>query len=248
MDDTCQVIVHRDASVLAAASAARLITRLADVQAHRGSASVVLTGGGIGISMLREIRESPARAAIDWSNLEIWWGDERFVPSSDSDRNELRAREALLDFVPVNPTKVHPMPAADVASTPEQAAQRYATELASHAHNGQMVPYFDVLLLGLGPEGHIASIFPDSPAAHAEGSVVAVRDCPKPPPIRVSLTFSALRSAAEVWMIAAGSEKAPIIDQALHGANPLRLPAAGAYGTQATLWLLDKAAAQQWQS
>src|SRR5690606_8345376 len=91
------VVVHRDATVLADAVAARLITRLVDVQAARDSASVVLTGGGVGVATLAAIAESPARAAVDWSRLDVWWGDERYLPPGHADRNETQAREALLD-------------------------------------------------------------------------------------------------------------------------------------------------------
>ncbi len=108
---------------------------------------------------------------------------------------------------------------------------------------GAAVPAFDVLMLGIGPEGHVASIFPDSPAAHARGSVVAVRNSPKPPPTRVSLTFSALQAAREVWVLASGAEKAEAAAQALSGVSPVTLPAAGARGTERTLFLLDEAAA-----
>jgi 6-phosphogluconolactonase len=103
-----------------------------------------------------------------------------------------------------------------------------------------------VLLLGLGGEGHTASIFPSSPAARDTGrSVVAVRDCPKPPPTRISLTFPAIRSAAEVWMVAAGETKADPVALALAGARETELPAAGARGRQRTLWLVDQAAASK---
>src|SRR3954465_347897 len=96
------VVVHRDAVLLARAVAARLVTALVDAQAARGSASVVLTGGGIGIATLREIAASPARDAVDWSSLDIWWGDERFLPSGHPERNDVQAREALLDAVEVD--------------------------------------------------------------------------------------------------------------------------------------------------
>jgi 6-phosphogluconolactonase len=98
-------------------------------------------------------------------------------------------------------------------------------------------------MLGIGPEGHVASIFPDSPAAHAGGTVVAVRDSPKPPPTRISLTFGALQAAREVWILASGAEKSDAVAVALSGAGPVQLPAVGARGRQRTLFLLDSAAA-----
>ncbi|KWX10210.1 6-phosphogluconolactonase, partial [Carbonactinospora thermoautotrophica] len=96
---TPTVLVHRDADLLAQAIAARLVTRLVDVQTARGSASLVLTGGGIGIKTLAALAASPARDAVDWRRLDIWWGDERFLPSGHPDRNETQARQALLDEV-----------------------------------------------------------------------------------------------------------------------------------------------------
>jgi 6-phosphogluconolactonase len=242
-----EVIVHRDAGLLAKAVAARIITRLVDAQASKGSASLVLTGGGIGAAALRAVRESPAVEAVDWRRLDIWWGDDRFVERESDDRNEKAAREALLDHIDVDPERVFPMGWAGGPDgvDADAAAARYAATLASrtrHEDHGP-VPQFDVLLLGLGPEGHVASIFPESPAAHDERPVVAVHGCPKPPPTRISLTQVAIRSAAEVWVVAAGGEKADAARLALSGAGPLQVPAAGAIGRSRTLWLLDRAAA-----
>ena len=239
------VVVHRDPDVLAAAVAARLLTTLVDAQVARGSASLVLTGGGVGIDCLRHLRDSPALHAVDWGRLDLWWGDERFVAAQDPDRNDRQAREALLDAVPLDPARVHTIGAADGpdAGDPDAAADRYAGELAAAAGAGHDVPAFDVLLLGMGPEGHTASIFPESPAAHDERPVVAVRGCPKPPPTRVSLGFSAITQARQVWMVVAGAEKAPAVALALSGAGRVQVPAAGAVGRTQSLWLLDEAAA-----
>ena len=97
----------------------------------------------------------------------------------------------------------------------------------------------------MGPEGHVASIFPESPAVTDDRPVLAVRDCPKPPPTRVSLGFAAINTAEEVWLLVAGAPKAPAVAQALAGADPVQLPAAGVHGTRATRWLLDEAAAAE---
>jgi 6-phosphogluconolactonase len=246
---TPAVLVHRDPTVLAKSAAARLVTRLVDVQAARGSGSVVLTGGGVGTAVLRELGATGARDAIDWRNLDIWWGDERFLPSGHPERNETAARSALLDHVDVDPARVHPMPAADGpdGDDPEAAAARYADELraAARPEDHGPVPSFDVLMLGLGPDGHVASLFPGMPALYDERPVVAVRGAPKPPPTRITLTLPSIQAAHEVWVIAAGEEKARAVRLGLSDAGPVQVPAAGARGRQRTLFLLDRAAASR---
>ena len=224
------------------------MTRLVDAVAARGHASLVLTGGGIGTQVLAELAAAPARDAVDWRHVDIWWGDERFVPSGDPERNETGAREALLDHVDASPDRVHPMPPSDGQDgpDPEAAAARYARSLldASRPEDHSSVPSFDVLLLGIGPEAHVASLFPGMPALYEEErTVVAVHGSPKPPPTRLTLTLPAITAAREVWIIASGPDKAGAIRLALSSAGPVQVPAAGARGRQQTLFLLDRDAA-----
>jgi len=241
------VVVEPDAEHLARAVAEALVARLAAAQALHGTASVVLTGGGVGTAVLEHVARlaaEPVRETVDWTAVDVWWGDERFVPAEDDERNEKGARRALLDAVEVPAGRVHAMPASDAGfDGPEDAAAWYAGELAAAAPAGADLPRFDVLLLGMGPEGHVASIFPDSPAVTDDRPVVAVRDCPKPPPTRVSLGFAAINSAEEVWLLVSGEAKAPAVADALAGAAATDLPAAGVHGRRATRWLLDRAAA-----
>jgi 6-phosphogluconolactonase len=241
------VLIHPDAELLAKAVAARLVTTLVDTSAASGHSSLVLTGGGIGTRVLAELADAPARDAVDWRNVDIWWGDERFLRTGDPERNETGARAALLDHVEVSPDRVHPMPGPDGpdGDDPEAAAERYACWLraAAQPEDHSQVPSFDVLLVGIGPEGHVASLFPGLPALYEERTVVAVRGAPKPPPTRLSLTLPAIRAARQVWVIASGQEKAGAVRLALSGAGPVQVPAAGARGRQQTLFLLDRAAA-----
>jgi 6-phosphogluconolactonase len=241
-----EVIVHPDGSLLAKAAAARLVTRLVDAITAAGHANLVLTGGGIGTAVLAALAATPARDAVDWRAVDFWWGDERFVPAGDPERNETGARAALLDALDLDPARVHPMrgPDGPDGDDPEAAAARYAAELAAAAEQGAgPVPAFDVVMLGIGPEGHVASLFPEQPGIYDKRPVVAVRDSPKPPPVRVSLTFPSLCAAREVWILASGAEKADAIGLALSGTAPEKLPAAGARGQERTLYLVDAAAA-----
>ncbi|MFD5106837.1 6-phosphogluconolactonase [Streptomyces cinereoruber] len=244
-----QLVVHRDKELMAQAAAARLITRIVDAQAARGSASVVLTGGRNGNGLLAALGSAPARDAVDWSRLDLWWGDERYLPDGDPERNVTQARESLLDRVPLDPARVHAMPASDgpYGDDVEAAAAAYAEELAAAAGPGDGgVPAFDVLMLGVGPDTHVASLFPELPAVHeTERTVVGVRGAPKPPPVRISLTLPAIRAAREVWLLAAGEDKAKAAAIALSDAGELQAPAAGARGRSRTLWLLDSAAASE---
>ncbi|MET8972932.1 6-phosphogluconolactonase [Streptomyces hydrogenans] len=247
---TPQLVVHRDKELMAEAAAARLITRIVDAQSSRGSASVVLTGGRNGNGLLAALGTAPARDAIDWSRLDLWWGDERFLPEGDPERNVTQARAALLDRVPLDPARVHAMPASDgpYGDDADAAAAGYAAELAAAAapEDRAGVPAFDVLMLGVGPDTHVASLFPELPAVReTERTVVGVHGAPKPPPTRISLTLPAIRAAKEVWLLAAGEDKAKAAAIALSGAGEVQAPAAGARGRSRTLWLMDAAAASE---
>lgn len=240
------VVVHPDDALLAEATAARLLTRLLDAQSVRRPVHAVLTGGTVGIATLAAVAASPLRRAVDWSGVHLWWGDERFVPAGHADRNETQARDALLDALVADEGlpagNVHAMPGPDVVGSPEESAAAYADELARFSDDGA-TPAFDVLLLGMGPDGHVASLFPGHEALAAGGTTVGVHGSPKPPPERVSLTFDAIRAAREVWVVAAGAAKAEPVAAALADVPREEIPAAGVSGTERTLWLVDVAAA-----
>ncbi|MCU1572841.1 MAG: 6-phosphogluconolactonase [Micrococcaceae bacterium] len=256
MTGTVRINVHPSFDVLAATTAARLITKLLDVQNERGEATVVLTGGTVGIATLKAIVDSPACSAVDWSKVNFWWGDERFLPAGDGNRNEVQAAEALLSRVGTDPERIHLMGSTDRFATVHEAAADYARELADAARLEHFagdasedaevpsLPRFDVLLLGIGPDAHIASLFPEMAGVRTgDSNVIGVENAPKPPPLRVSLTLPAINSAQEIWLVAAGSDKAGAVGLALAGANPVQVPAAGPRGEVKTLWLIDQEAA-----
>jgi 6-phosphogluconolactonase len=236
------VEVFPESQALVAAAATRLVDTIAAAVAARGKALIVLTGGSNGIGLLQSLKGRQ----IDWSKVHLFWGDERYVPEDDSERNDKQARAALLDDIDIPSSHVHAMPASDgeFGSDLAAAALSYEQLLAANAEPGQRVPNFDVHLLGMGPEGHINSLFPDTPAVlETSRMVVPVEDSPKPPPQRITLTLPAVQRSREVWLMVSGAAKADAVAAAIGGAPPVSMPAAGAIGLETTLWLLDEEAA-----
>ena len=238
------VETYPDADALGAAAGDRLVDTIVAALRDRGQAMIALTGGGTGIAMLRRVGDRGD--AIDWAKVHLFWGDERYVPDDDDERNEKQAREALLDRVEVPAGNVHAMPASDgeFGDDLDAAALAYERVLAANAEDGEAAPDFDVHLLGMGPEGHINSLFPHTDAVREQTRmVVGVENSPKPPPRRITLTLPAIQRSREVWLIVAGGGKADAVAAAIGGADPVEVPAAGAVGREATVWLLDEAAA-----
>lgn len=235
---------YADTDALVAAAGDRLVRAiLASVDA-RGVAKIALTGGGTGVKLLKRVGESGGD--IDWSAVHLFWGDERYVPADDDERNDKQTREALLDGIDIPAANVHAMPASDgeYGDDIDAAATAYAQVLQAHADDGLASPAFDVHLLGMGGEGHVNSLFPHTEATReAERTVVAVTDSPKPPPQRITLTLPAVTRSREVWLVVSGAEKADAVAAAVGGATAEEVPAAGAVGRDATVWLLDEAAA-----
>ncbi len=242
-----EVLRHPDAEALAESAAARFITTVVEAQASSGHAHVCLTGGRIGTAVLAAIAANPGRDSIDWSSIDLWWGDERYLPSGDPERNETGAREALIDVVGIDPSRVHAMPTPEETSGDvDVAAESYADLLAraSRPEDHADVPNFDIMLLGIGPDAHVASLFPELPALHDTRSCCAVRGAPKPPPIRITLTLPSINASKEVWVLASGEEKGSAVRLALTDeAGSFQVPAAGARGRERTLFLVDEAAA-----
>ncbi|MFC5930240.1 6-phosphogluconolactonase [Cryobacterium melibiosiphilum] len=243
MSNERRVLVHRDKEALATAVAARFITKMVDILDEQAAAHVVLTGGSVGIAVLSAINESSARDTIDWTRVNFWWGDERWLVRHDPERNELQARVALLDHIDVPEENVHPMGAAGEGVELDDAAAAYAEELSSTAPSGALMPSFDITFLGVGPDGHIASLFPHRSAIRErEASVLSVRRSPKPPAERITLTRPVLNSSERVWLVLAGSDKASALGLALAGASRDEVPVAGIKGRRRTVFFIDKAA------
>lgn len=226
------VDITADAPRLAELVAERLGSQLRAIQASVRTPSLVLTGGTIAVEAYARLHADHA----DWSDVEVYWGDERFVPEGHVDRNDRQAAEAFLDRLGVPSVRRHPMPAREGALDAAEAAEAYAATLPDEP--------MDIVLLGVGPDGHVASLFPGFAQVHERiRRVVEVFDSPKPPPVRLSLTLPEINRAAQVWFLVAGEEKAEAVARALGDGSLDDTPASGAHGTDETLWLLDELAA-----
>jgi 6-phosphogluconolactonase len=241
-----RVLVHPDKASLAASVAARFLTKLVDIVDERGEATVVLTGGTMGSAVLEAVRESAARDSVDWSHVNVWWGDERWLPAGDPERNDTQADDALLSHLPLDPGRIHRFAASDAGLGLDDAALAYAAELVEHAPEGAEYPRFDITFLGVGPDGHIASLFPERGGIQETlKTVIPVRNSPKPPPERLSLTLPVINSSLRIWLVLAGADKASALGLTLADASVLEVPAAGARGRKRTLFFVDGEAAAE---
>ncbi|MGB7961544.1 MAG: 6-phosphogluconolactonase [Propionicimonas sp.] len=234
MKPTPRVLRYLDADELADGAAHRLLDALISFQANQRTAQLCLTGGRIALRVYARLGRLVAGSELDPGRLELWWGDERFVPTDDPDRHAGPALATLAGHFPLDPARTHPMPAADGVVDAAASAATYAKELGTTR--------FDLCLLGMGPDGHVASIFPGHPSEEPAGQlVIGVSDSPKPPAERISLTTRAINRSGEVWFLVSGEDKADAVARALAGDQSL--PAARVHGHHATVWLVDQAAA-----
>lgn len=241
-----RVIVYPNKQALADTLAARFIKRVGKIIDARGEATIVLTGGTMGYASLAAVNASSTRDSIDWGKVNFWWGDERWLPDGDPERNETQSRDALLAHIAVDEARIHPFAASDSGTDLDAAATAYAAELKANAPDGADYPAFDITFLGVGPDAHIASLFPDRPGIRdVEHTVIPVRNSPKPPPERLSLTLPVLNSSERIWLVMAGADKASALGLALADASVFEVPAAGAHARKSTLFLVDEDAAAE---
>ena len=246
MTNERRVLVHPDKASLASSVSARFITKMLDILDAQAVAHVVLTGGSMGSAVLESVAASPGHATIDWSRVHFWWGDERWVPARHDERNDEQARRALLDGLALPETNVHPFPASDSGLSLDEAAETYAAELAQHGVDGLPHPLFDITFLGVGPDGHIASLFPHRSGIQVtDRTVIPVRNSPKPPPERLSLTRPVINSSQRIWLVLAGADKASALGLALAGASRDEVPVAGIKGRRRTVFFVDADAAAE---
>ncbi|HYQ32133.1 MAG TPA: 6-phosphogluconolactonase [Lapillicoccus sp.] len=234
------VEIYPSKQSLSDAAAVRFLAAVREAITTRGVAQVALTGGSMGSAIFASLLQTSGRSDVDWSRVYVWWGDERYLPAGDAERNDTQNDEAGLSQLGLDGGKVFRVEGPDASASAEASASSYANTVRGFGRGE-----FDVVLLGVGPDGHVASLFPHHPAQRITDAVaVAVHNSPKPPPDRVSLTFECLNRTREVWFLVAGPDKADAVAAALApDADRWDVPASGVRGSVATHWLLDEAAA-----
>lgn len=215
---------------------------------ERGAFTVVLSGGSL-IKSLRKLLEPPYADSIDWSKWHVFWVDERVVPKEHPDSNYKLAYDNFLSKVPIPPGHVY---AINDALPADGAADDYETCLNQLVKNNVIAtsqasgfPKFDLMLLGMGPDGHVASLFPGHPLVKEDKKwVVSIRDSPKPPPERITFTFPVINSSAYIALVVCGSGKAGVVKTALGGNQTSDMLPVQMVSPEGELkWFLDKEAA-----
>jgi 6-phosphogluconolactonase len=238
-----RVEVHGSPEELATAVAGAFLRLVTVRQATGDVPQIALTGGTIAEKIHAEIARLAENSEVDWSRIDFFWGDERFAAAGSDDRNATHTRAAFLDRVGADPARVHEVPTTGDVDSVDAAATSYAETLREMGSGS-----FDLVMLGVGPDGHVASLFPGFPQLDVDDRVaVPVTGSPKPPPERVSLTFPALNRSEQVWFVVSGADKAEAVGRALASQPPdvHEIPAAGVHGELGTTWFLDRDAASQ---
>ena len=245
---TRSVLKFIDGPAVASAAAENLLKELGGLLATQAEVHLSITGGTVGILTLVKIAEHQRSADLAWNRVHIWWGDERFVAADSTDRNAVQAREALLNALPLDPNKIHEFPAFDptsqatIAEQLDSAAAAFEDHVAAFITPGQTQPRFDITILGMGPDGHIDSLFPGSVQPGKSVVIMAEHNSPKPPPQRLTFSYEAVNNSNHVWFVVAGADKADAVS-VVFGADATSLPAGRVSGLKQTVWFIDDAAA-----
>lgn len=239
-----EIVILPDAEAVQQATAARIVSLVQTRGTATNRFSMALSGGSTPRGLYRMLGQEPLRSQIPWQHISLLWADERYVPPDDPDSNYRLVRETLLDHVPLPPAQIYPVPTH--YADPNEAAANYNRQVEAILAAGQ--GQLDLVLLGIGEDGHTASLFPHHPALTAPEDllVIAVDHSPKPPPRRISLTAAAINRAAHIVFLVTGAEKATALQAILHGpAAPEQFPAQLVRPQHGTLtWMVDLAAAR----
>jgi 6-phosphogluconolactonase len=233
--------VFPDLDSLSRAAIDETLAIIRDAVAQRGRFAIALAGGHTPAKMYELWAASPYRNETPWDHVHLFWGDERYVPHDDPLSNFRMTRETLISRVPIPPANVHPMPT--LPGPPEKSAEAYEQELRKFF--GAAPPEFDLQLLGLGQEGHVASLFPGAPALEEKQRWVMAVEAPAKPPQRLTLTPVVLNRGRNTFFLVAGKDKTEIISALRNepDSKPSQYPAARLQPAGRVLWLLDQAAA-----
>lgn len=237
-----EILIGSDLPGATALAAGKVVEALT---ASAGTRSVALAGGSTPRALYELLVSPPWRERVDWRNIEWFWGDERAVPPDHTDSNYRMAREALLDPLGIDPARIHRMP----AEAPDLlvAAAEYETTVRRLVRpNAQGIPAFDLILLGIGSDGHTASLFPGSAGLTEQNRLIVAHEIPSLRAWRMTMTYPLVRAAWNVLLFVTGAAKANVLAR-IHAANadPLELPAAGLRtATGRVTWILDAAAAR----
>ena len=238
MTSAMKPVVFRlpNAGEVARSAADAFYEKLGQVLTLKPEAHIMLTGGTVGIATLAAIGDHELAKSTNFSRVNFWWGDERFVASDSADRNAGQARAAMLRKIAIDESKVHEFPSTDAGLTLDEAADAFTKHVLAVA------PEFDLVFMGMGPDGHICSLFPGKPTPPAGALVIAEHNSPKPPPERLSFTYEAINNAEEIWFLVAGSDKQDAVAVAF-GDSPESLPVGRVRGKSKTVWFVDAGAA-----
>ncbi len=237
--------VEADAAALAVRAAEEFTQAAEKAAAARGRARIAVSGGSTPKAAFALLADpaQPWRARMPWDKLELFWVDERCVPPDDADSNYRMTREALLDKVPLKPEQVHRM---EGELDPAVAAARYESLLRNTFRlEGAESPRFDLVWLGMGPDGHTASLFPHTAAIHEMGRLVTANHVPQKDTWRLTLTWPVINNASTVFFLIGGADKAEVVREVFMGnRDPERLPSQLIWPASGILTLiLDQAAA-----
>lgn len=227
-----EIVIFGTRDELVASAAQMISEKISETYLGNQNFHLAITGGKVGILVLRSL--SDLTKGADLANLHIWWVDERFVTRESPDRNELQARDAWLAKSEILESNIHQFPASDGVSI-EEAATSFARDIE------KIRPKFDLVLLGMGEDGHVASLFPGNNPRLVSDWVAVETNSPKPPTKRLSLSFAALNGSKEVLFLVSGEEKSQAVSDVINGIR--NLPAGNVTGVNKTTWLLDKDAA-----
>jgi len=245
MDLRPKVNIYANRDALSAALSAHVVRLAAKAFEERGRFRVALSGGSLMDIIIPSLSSNPLRDTVNWSSWHVFWADERWVPWSSPESNYGVAAQRFFCRVSIPDEQIH---VADDSRSPSETAQAYESAIARvfKLESGRGTPRFDLILLGIGEDGHTASLFPNHPVLNETRRwVVPVLDAPKPPPIRITMTLPVINNARNIVFVAAGPGKANILSKVLNpNGNQPELPAQRVNPSEGELqWFIDRAAA-----